>query len=196
MDKMSKEKSNKTPKMSKKLWVVAIILGIVMSCAIIGLVQWFIPLNPARGLTGTWKSSIRGEGLVLEPKYNPPHRFHYDVQLELTQSGNKITGKFWTMLWKVDQLGSVEFPPLDYVWLGSYPVSGQISSSHIEFTVSVSDVILHINPTTGETTEETVGVMVYELDGRFTTHLMSGQVEAYQYSLKMWYVGNFTLIRC
>lgn len=159
----------------------AIFCIVVISLAIIHLSGFdqrlFSLLNPARDLTGTWKSSILGEGLVLEPKYNPPHRFHYDVKLELAQTGNEVTGSLWTMLWKVDQLDpNNPYPSFDYVWSPSYPVSGQISSSSIEFKVTIPDMTL-------------------TFEGSFTTDLMSGQVKGYQPSLEMWYVGEFHLIK-
>jgi len=135
----------------------------------------FLGLTPARGLSGTWGSLIRGEGLVIEPKYNPPHRFHYDVQLKLTHKGNEVTGTMKVMTCKVDVLDP-QAPPVSLTWTWSpeYPVTGVVSGSRIEFTVAIPD-------------------MTMTFTGRFTSYLMEGEVEAYQPSMDLWYVGEFNL---
>jgi len=135
----------------------------------------FLGLTPARGLSGTWGSLIRGEGVVIEPKYNPPHRFHYDVQLKLTQKGNEVTGTMKAMTCKVDVLDPQAPPvPLTWTWSPEYPVTGLVSGSRIEFTVSTPD-------------------MTMTFTGRFTSYLIEGEVEAYQPSMDLWYVGEFNL---
>lgn len=137
----------------------------------------FLGLSPARGLSGTWVSPIRGEGLVFEPKYNPPHRFHYDVHMELNHKGNEVTGTMKVMMCKVDVLDPQAPPvPLTWTWSPEYPVTGVVSGSRIEFTVTIPD-------------------MTMTFTGTFTSDLMRGAVEAYQPSMELWYVGEFHLQR-
>jgi hypothetical protein len=55
-------------------------------------------LSPARDLTGTWRSSIPGQGLISygwAPTPDPKDAYyvaHYDVEWNITQSGNIISG--------------------------------------------------------------------------------------------------------
>lgn len=57
-------------------------------------------LTPARDLTGTWRNPISGQGLILDmtvsddllPEEEADISVHFDVEWNITQSGNSVAG--------------------------------------------------------------------------------------------------------
>lgn len=130
-------------------------------------------LSPARDWTGTWISGIQGEGLVLWG-INGPHKFHYDIRLELTQNGNTLSGTMWSTMWKVDVLDP------RYPWTEPLPGPTQV----LEMTNGTAS---------GTTIQFKAGFLEWKTSPGATTDIMSGTV--YGYSEGVTYEGEFHLRR-
>ena len=120
------------------------------------------PLAPARDLTGTWKNTFSGQGLIIQNSYpsssnlypsgsdpeDASWTFYYDVVWEIKQSGNTVAG-YMTLKWVKeggywkgrDLLTTNRAKSLS----GTYYVTGTVEGSKI--TIRFSDSKLAVTLT-------------------------------------------------
>ncbi|MCJ7767040.1 zinc-ribbon domain-containing protein, partial [Candidatus Bathyarchaeota archaeon] len=134
-------------------------------------------LSPARDLTGRWVSMVQREGLVVTP-LNGPHRFHYDITMDIVQSGSTFTGTMYITLWKAEALVPYSIWVDDGYWNFSPP--GPVQTEEVTNGV-ISGVNIQFQ------------VIGWTWKGTFTTDNMKGTVQGYDSGV--YYSGTFTLRR-
>lgn len=87
----------------------------------------------ADSVSGAWVSSVSGEGYVQQDVI---YRWHYDVELKLTQSGSYVYGTIKMTIMKVD-LKVSSYQPYPYTpnQAFSYQVDGDVTGSALAMTI-------------------------------------------------------------
>lgn len=116
-------------------------LGIVLLTVsgLLILLASAVPLNAsAESVSGTWVSRVSGEGYVQQDVI---YRWHYDVELRLSQSGSYASGTIELTLLQVDLKVST-YPPWPYELpqTTTYSVDGTVYGSAFEMTVYTGDL--------------------------------------------------------
>ena len=158
-----------------RLSVVAWLLSVSSLLFLSGcdLFPYSHPISPARDLTGTWRNKLPGKGIEFIMGGNCPEgtilEAWGDVELELSQKGNDLTGtaRIYNLSFTALRPGEQPRWACDHYlapWRGRLPIGGRVTGSRVGFT-----------------SQHGGGTCAWE--GSFTTDLMSGDVSSISLSI-------------